>query len=324
MHFRNAEVMLSEHTVKCQESRIACLAMNWQRKANDALVRLTGFQLNRVGKVGSTAAGRSPAPKAPAAEEEFRPPADPAADRLLVAPIFILSPVRSGSTLLRALLNAHSMLHAPHELHVRRLRVEFGTSLAERAMGALGHNRADLEHLLWDRVLHRELVRSGKAFVVDKTPANAFAHRRIAACWPDARFVFLLRHPASVARSWYEAGGGTRTPEEAALDALRYMKAVQRARGALSGCTVRYEDLTADPEAQARRLCDFLGIGWEPEMLAYGEQAVLEKGLGDWKDKIRSGTVQPGRDLPAPEEVPEPLRPMCRSWGYLPGEREPS
>ena len=57
------------------------------------------------------------------------------------------------------------------------------------------------------------------------------------------------------------------------------MKAVQRARGALSGCTVRYEDLTADPGAEARRVCDFLGVPWEPEMLAYGEQTVLEKGL---------------------------------------------
>ncbi|MFF3444084.1 sulfotransferase family protein [Streptosporangium sp. NPDC002721] len=294
--------------------------MDWQRKANDALVRLTGFQLNRVGKVGPAAITKAPA----APEESFRPPADPEVDRLLVAPIFILSPVRSGSTLLRALLNAHSMLHAPHELHVRRLRVEFGTSLAEKAMGALGHERADLEHLLWDRVLHRELVRSGKTFVVDKTPANAFAYRRIAACWPDARFVFLLRHPASVASSWYEAGAGKRTPEEAALDALRYMKAVQRARGALSGCTVRYEDLTAGPEAEARRLCDFLGVPWEPEMLAYGEQAVLEKGLGDWKDKIRSGSVQPARDLPRAEEVPEALRPMCESWGYLPRAAEPT
>ncbi|WP_440087695.1 sulfotransferase family protein [Streptosporangium sp. LJ11] len=294
--------------------------MDWQRKANDALVRLTGFQINRVGKVGPAATVKPPA----VAEESFRPPADPKVDRLLVAPIFILSPVRSGSTLLRALLNAHSMLHAPHELHVRRLRVEFGTSLAEKAMEALGHERADLEHLLWDRVLHRELVKSGKTFVVDKTPANAFAHRRIAACWPDARFVFLLRHPASVASSWYEAGAGKRTPEEAALDALRYMKAVQRARGALSGCTVRYEDLTADPAAEARRLCDFLGIPWEPEMLAYGEQAVLEKGLGDWKDKIRSGSVQPARDLPRAEEIPESLRPMCESWGYLPRAAEPT
>ncbi|MBB2913290.1 hypothetical protein FHS43_004588 [Streptosporangium becharense] len=292
--------------------------MNWQRKANDVLVRLTGFRVSRAAEAAGPAHPRT----APPAREAFRPPADPAADRLLVAPVFVLSPVRSGSTLLRALLNAHSMLHAPHELHVRRLRVEFGTSLAERAMEELGHDRADLEHLLWDRVLHRELVRSGKAVVVDKTPANAFAYERIAACWPDARFVFLLRHPASIARSWYEAGAGKRTPEEAALDALRYMKAVQRARGALPGCTVRYEDLTADPETETRRVCEFLGVPWEAGMLAYGEQAVLRKGLGDWKDKIRTGSVQPGREPPSPAEIPSSLRPMCESWGYLPGTVE--
>ncbi|WP_239139224.1 sulfotransferase family protein [Sphaerisporangium krabiense] len=249
----------------------------------------------------------------------MRPPADPAADRLLTAPVFVMSPVRSGSTLLRAMLNAHPALHAPHELHVRRLTVGFGTALAEKAMAELGHNQADLEHLLWDRVLHRELVRSGKRHIVDKTPANAFAYKRIAACWPDARFVFLLRHPASIATSWFEAGAGRRTHEEAAADALRYMKAVQRARAALPGPTVRYEDLTADPEKETRALCAFLDLPWEPAMLAYGSPDVVVKGLGDWKDKIRSGSVQPGRDLPRPEDVPEILRPMCETWGYLPG-----
>ncbi|WP_232839701.1 sulfotransferase [Nocardia aurea] len=36
------------------------------------------------------------------AQVPVRPPADPALDRLLTAPVFILSPVRSGSTLLRS------------------------------------------------------------------------------------------------------------------------------------------------------------------------------------------------------------------------------
>ncbi|MFI7450442.1 sulfotransferase family protein [Nonomuraea sp. NPDC049714] len=248
----------------------------------------------------------------------MRPPADPQADRLLTAPVFIISPVRSGSTLLRAILNAHSALHAPHELHVRRLRVDFGTSLAQKAMEALGHNQADLEHLLWDRVLHRELHRSGKQFIVDKTPANAFAYERISTCWPDARFIFLLRHPASIATSWHEASPDKRTPEEAALDALRYMKAVQRAKSALPGLTVRYEDLSAEPEKVTREICEFLGLDWESQMLSYGEQTVIQKGLGDWRDKIRSGTVQPGRELPDPESIPESLKPISRSWGYLP------
>ncbi|MCA2224088.1 sulfotransferase family protein [Nonomuraea aurantiaca] len=275
--------------------------MTWQHKINKELGRYAGVQFSRVSKA---------APESPA-----RPPAD-AADRLLSEPVFILSPVRSGSTLLRAMLDAHSLVHAPHELHVRRLAVEFGTSLAERSMAALGHNRADLEHLLWDRVLHRELVRSGKRHIVDKTPANAFAHQRIATCWPDARFVFLLRHPASIAASWHEAAPDKRDREAAAADALRYMKAVQRARKARTGLTVRYEDLTADPERETRAVCEFLGVPWEREMLAYGRPDVLTKGLGDWRDKIRSGSVQPGRELPTPEEVPETLRAMCRSWGY--------
>lgn len=305
---------------------VVCVAMSWQRRINKALVRFTGFQVNRVGNQGiSTAPSSAPAraasakatAKAKQTEAEIRPPADPKADRLLTAPIFIISPVRSGSTLLRSIMNAHSDLHAPHELHVRRLRVEFGTSLAAKAMEALGHNQADLEHLLWDRVLHRELVRSGKRFIVDKTPANAFAYERISTCWPDARYIFLLRHPASIATSWYEASPDKRDREEAAVDALRYMKAVERAKSGLSGLTVRYEDLSAEPERVTREICEFLGLAWEPGMLSYGEQTVIQKGLGDWRDKIRSGTVQPGRELPDPDSVLDSLKPMCRTWGYL-------
>ena len=284
--------------------------MNWQRKMNKALVRFTGFQIERAGK-------KAPAAEVPLPVPETRAPADPAIDRLLEAPVFLLSPVRSGSTLLRSILNAHSALHAPHELHVRRLRVHFDTNLAAQAMAALGHDQADLEHLLWDRVLHRELVRSGKRYIVDKTPANAFAHQRIATCWPDARFVFLLRHPASIATSWHEAGPDKRTPAEAAADALRYMKAVQRARAALPGLTVRYEELSAEPERVTREICAFLELEWEPGMLSYGEQAVIEKGLGDWRDKIRSGTVQPARELPPADQVPDVLKPISRTWGYL-------
>ncbi len=185
-------------------------------------------------------------------------------------------------------------------------------------MHALGHNQADLEHLLWDRVLHRELLRSGKSHIVDKTPANAFAFERLATAWPDARFVFLLRHPVSIARSWHEADPEKRDFAAAAADALRYMKAVEKARKGLEGHTIHYEELTDDPEGQVRKICDFLAIPFEPGMLRYGSaQTVVQKGLGDWKDKIRSGEVQKGRDLPDESEIPDVLRPMSVNWGYL-------
>ncbi|MFW6691644.1 sulfotransferase family protein [Streptomyces sp. MAR4 CNX-425] len=297
------------------------------RQLNRTLGRLTGLRLQRAATPPRRKKSRAAARTArPGRLPDYRPPADPGVDRLLRRPVFVITPVRSGATLLRMLLGGHSRLHAPHELHVRRLEVGTRTDLAVAAMRELDLHRADLEHLLWDRVLHRELVRSGKEILVEKTPNNAFAYRRIAACWPDARFVFLLRHPASVAQSWYEADPSRRTPEEAALEALHYVRATERARRELPGHLVRYEDLTADPEGVLTGVCDFLGVPYEPEMLDYGarEEGELPKGLGDWKEKIRSGRVQRGRALPAPDEVPEPLREISAAWGYLPGPADPA
>lgn len=298
--------------------------MSMLRKMNSALARTTGFEVRRARKKTAPAKPQPPARSkpAPASTPTYREPKHPEADRLLKRPVFIMSSVRSGSTLLRLLLDGHSQLHAPHELHIRRLEVKCATSLSKRAMQKLDLEQSDLEHLLWDRVLHRELVRSGKSVIVEKTPSNAFAWKRLITAWPDARFIFLLRHPASIAASWHESDPVKRALPDATTDALRYMRAVQRAREGLTGHTVRYEDLTADPETELKRICAFLEIDWEPAMLNYGErtEGTLERGLGDWRDKIRTGTVQPGRELPADDEVPEPLREMCELWGYT-GER---
>ena len=297
--------------------------MTWKSAVNRALVRTTGLTLVRADHDDVPTPAAAPEPTGPRqlsiaahTTDEVRGPARPE-DRLLERPVFLLSPVRSGSTLLRLMLNAHSMLHAPHELHVRRLRVTPTTPLAGKAMDMLGHNEADLEHLLWDRVLHRELALSGKRFIVDKTPSNAFAFRRIQTAWPDARFIFLLRHPASIAASWTDASKGRRTRKEAIADALRYMRATERARTHLAGLTVRYEELTADPEKVTREICDFLDIPWESSMLEYGGDAKFVKGVGDWSEKIRSGSVQAGRSVPLDSEVPPKLIPISRKWGYL-------
>ncbi|MFI1732781.1 sulfotransferase family protein [Streptomyces acidicola] len=298
--------------------------MSLMRNLNRALTATTGLQVRKAAAPATPdqpkkATAPKPAATQPTAVYRCPGPEDLTTDRLLRQPVFIMSPVRSGSTLLRMLLNAHSRLHSPHELHIRRLEVGYGSKLSQKAMSALDLERGDLEHLLWDRVMHRELVKSGKDFVVEKTPSNAFVFQRIRDCWPDARFVFLLRHPVSIAQSWHEGDPDKRTYEEAAADALRYMKAVERAReGITGGHTVHYEDITADPEKEMRRLCLFLDIDFEPSMLDYGKKddAQVVKGLGDWRDKIKTGTVQSGRALPTEDEIPEILRPMCKAWGY--------
>jgi hypothetical protein len=295
--------------------------MRWKRRVNATLEGITGYNFTRAGVEATGPRRIQPSALVPsrAPFDKVRPPVDPGADRLLVAPVFVLSPVRSGSTLLRVMLNSHSQIHAPHEVHVRRITVNLSTEPVQQAMQALGHTHSDVEHLLWDRLLHRELVRSGKRILVEKTPSNVFAYKRLATCWPDARFIFLLRHPLSIARSWHEADPATRPMPEAVRHTFQYMKYLEEARRQLDGLTLTYENLTADPAEQTRRICDFVGIEWEPSMLKYGDHGHGEfvKGIGDWRDKIRSGTVQPGRPLPEAAEVPDALTDVARSWGYL-------
>ncbi len=300
--------------------------MDWRTGVNRALEKSLGLNLVKASTTKSAGAPETPAKRtaAPtprvvdtAPAELVRPAEHPEFDRLLEQPVFIMSTVRSGSTLLRVLLNAHSQIYAPHELHIRRLRVAATTSLAQRAMDMLGLNEADLEHLLWDRVLQRELLVSGKSILVDKTPSNAFAYARLQTVWPDARFIFLLRHPASIAESWSEVTAHKWSREEAIGDSMRYMRALERARKNVTGLTVRYEDLTADPAAVTQQICEYLGVPWEASMLEYGATAPqLVKGVGDWSDSIRSGSVQAGRNVPEVVDIPPRLVPMSRKWGY--------
>ncbi|TDC10347.1 sulfotransferase [Nonomuraea longispora] len=294
--------------------------MNWRYRANATLEGLTGYTLTRRMRKEAP----KPPPKPPLESKRLpgdavRPPVDGAHDRLLRAPVFLLSSVRSGSTLLRVMLNSHSRIHSPIETHFRRVTVGLGTDPVRQAMDLLGHTHSDIEHIVWDRLLHRELSRSGKQVLAEKTPSNVFAWRRISTCWPDARFVFLLRHPMSIVQSWHEADPPKRPMEEAVPRTLSYMTYLQEARTHLEGLTLRYENLVADPEAELRRLCAFLDVAYEPAMLSYGDKdhGAFVKGIGDWRDKIRAGTVVAARPLPEAGEIPEALHEICRQWDYL-------
>jgi hypothetical protein len=288
-------------------------AESWKHTLNDALGRATGYELHRA---------------KPFKDRKRRPgkrsryfAGTGADDRLVKAPAFILCSLRSGSTLLRVLLDSHSKIHSPHEFHLRYIGVKLTSKWAKKALLARGLDRTALDYLLWDRILHWELTKSGKQHMVVKTPNDVFNVDRILECWPDARFIFLLRHPAAIARS--RAALRPSVDEEKNSERIRrYCEALEAARQSHPGFTVRYEELTADPVRVTQELCEFIGVPWEPEMLDYGrfEHGSYGAGLGDWKRKIKTGRVQPAEPLPAPEEVPPGLRPLAAAWGYLPQE----
>lgn len=284
--------------------------MPWKDHVNHLLRRTVGYELRRPGEARpSVRAGGKGRGRAGAG----------GGDRLLVAPAFVLSSVRSGSTLLRVLLDSHSQIHAPPELHLRDLTVRQKSKYARRAMAALQLDDDALDYLFWDRLLHRELTAAGKTLLVNKTPSDVFIVDRIRAAWPDARFIFLLRHPAAIAAS-RQATRPQDSVERNNEMVLRYGNAVEDARRRLPGHTVRYEDLASDPAGETRRLCAFLGLEWEPGMLEYGEQrhGRFRPGLGDWTEKIKSGRVQPPTPPPPVEAIHPDLRALCVAWGYLP------
>jgi len=280
-----------------------CLGVQFKKAVNTVLARTTGYQLVKA----------IPGQRARPSRWELRP-----GDRLLEAPVFVLSSLRSGSTLLRVVLDSHSQIHSPHEMHLRHMKVSVPEGYLEKAMREVGLDAERLRFLLWDRVLHRELTEAGKRILVNKTPSDVFIAADIARCWPDARFIFLLRHPGAIARSRQDYHPDD-TAEENATVVHRYVRALEKARNTHPGHTLRYEDLTREPERVTRELCAFLGVRWEPGMLQYGEaQRKYRKGLGDWSDKIKSGRIEPADEPPKPDEVPEKLRPIAKTWGYLP------
>ena len=280
----------------------------WKNAVNGALRRAAGYELQRAGTAQAAAAP----PKQSAGHVRG------SGERLVTSPVFLLSPVRSGSTLLRVMLNTHSQICAPHEMHLRRLQVVISKSYAELSVEQSGLSLEKLEHLLWDRLLDRELTRSGKKLIVEKTPSNLLMWKRLSRAWPKARYVYLLRHPSAVADSWQRAHP-RRSQETVHAEVLRYMEALQAARETLPGHEVRYEDLTTDPAGVLQGLCGFLRVPWEPAMLDYGQgdHGPLRSGIGDWSEKIQSGKVHAPAPPPAPADVHPALRPVAQAWGYL-------
>src|SRR5688572_16918521 len=112
----------------------------WKKTVNDALRKATGYQLERAHSGG----GRAAAPKRRRGLRK--------GDRLVKAPVFVMCTLRSGSTLLRVLLNSHSQIHAPHELHLRYISVSLDKKWSERSMKEMGLDAAGLRYLLWDQI----------------------------------------------------------------------------------------------------------------------------------------------------------------------------
>ncbi|HEY2047844.1 MAG TPA: sulfotransferase [Caulobacteraceae bacterium] len=150
---------------------------------------------------------------------EFAPGQDPVFDR----PIFIVSPPRSGSTLLfETLAGAPGLATAGGESHrlmetipalnpATRAWTSNRMTAADADAGTVAPLRERFRAALHDR--DGAPVGGARVRMLEKTPKNALRIPFLAAAFPEARFVYLHRDPAPTLASMIEGwrSGGFRT-----------------------------------------------------------------------------------------------------------------
>jgi Sulfotransferase family len=200
---------------------------------------------------------------------------------------FIVGCGRSGTTLLRAMLDSHPDVAVPPESHFipKLIRIPLGDVGAELA----GNDRfqrwgvpaetvsgtTDLAGAV--RSLYaRYADQRGKSRWGDKTGSYAEHMAQIGSLLPESVFVHIVRDGRDVALSFFDASFGPSTPEEAATH-WRNRVTMARASGGELGTEryleVSYESLVAEPESALRQMCEFIDVPYDPLMLDYPARA---------------------------------------------------
>lgn len=230
---------------------------------------------------------------------------------------FIVGVGRSGTTMLRLMLDAHPELTIPPETHFVPALIEAIESGAapEKAVESMtavrqwGDLGIEPEQVLerWRGLDSFEAGAALRAFYAiyterqgkprwgDKTPIYVKNMRRIERVLPEARFIHVIRDGRDVALSRWKRTLGDKDPAPAQQVAEGWERRIRRAQKQGSKLDnyleLRYEDLVTDTEPNLRRIAEFIELDWDPAMLTYYEGAA---------DRM----AEMARDLPATDGKP--------------------
>lgn len=184
-------------------------------------------------------------------------------------PIFIVGQPRSGTTLLEMMLSSSSKVKGCGEL-ILAPNLSVNQIFRDAPFTPTDAHRLASEF----RRLMPQPEEDAIAFV-DKLPHNYRLIGFLAASFPNARFINLLRDPRDVALStWlkrFPAVGMRYSSnlETMAINANNYRWYINfwNQNFADQILTVQYEKLVSDPEGYGKLVTDFAGIPWDPAIL---------------------------------------------------------
>lgn len=239
---------------------------------------------------------------------QFQQPIDaPASISKNKKAVFVLSPPRSGSTLLRILLAGHSRLFAPPELHLltypslaarkNALSGQFTDHLLQgviRAVMQLKQCSAEVAQQFVEAAENRNLSTqqfynllqgwmSADQILVDKTPTYAMHPdilNRAEASFEQPLYIHLIRHPYGMVYSYERSKLERIVPMthqgRFSSRELAEMTWTVSHKNILSFLTkipkeryhaLHFENLVQHPEDQLKHLCQFLGVEFLSDML---------------------------------------------------------
>jgi len=230
-------------------------------------------------------------------------------------PVFVLGMPRSGTTLIEQILAGHSQIHGAGELGVipstiaRLERWERHTGSGRHYPDCVDDLSADVVAGITASLLKelRESVPENASevrHVVDKLPHNFENIGLIKLLFPNARIISVRRDPRDIAISNYftdyaakHGGMGFAYDlqwigEQLADHNLMMHHWNQLFPGEI--LDVRYEDVVSEPEREARRMLDYLGVQWEPQVLDTSELNRPVKTASVWQ--VRQPIYQTARE----------------------------
>lgn len=219
-------------------------------------------------------------------------------------PIFIVGTERSGSNLLRLILDAHPNIAIPHPPHIMlelaHLEPKYGDLSLDKNFRRLINDAVrvvELHFAPWDIVVDRELVFkeavARNLYCVKRAIYEQYMRAKGKKRW-GCKSTFMIHHTA-VVRKYHQTPKFihlVRDGRDVAVSARdsvfnhfhpyyvsqlwvrQQQEAIQLSKElpANQFMTVRYEDLIANPEKEVRRLCEFINEEFTDQMLKYSSR----------------------------------------------------